>query len=161
MTNVLIPTDFSPASLQVAEQTVRLLNRRIRIVLFHAFEIPFYYQDLIGRKHAPQYEFLTEAFRQRCRQLKADYPTLVHSLTINCLLGNTVAVFRNFVEANEIGLIIQPKGRPFRKISPDSFDPTKFFARAGVPVLEDFTVLTTSQGRIFGQTATLRHSRVK
>lgn len=43
MTNILIPTDLSAASLQLAEKAIRALEpRNANIILFHAFDLPYY-----------------------------------------------------------------------------------------------------------------------
>ena len=96
MRNVLVPTDFSVASLELVEKTAQCLGgESLHITLFHAFDIPFFVSDMVRSSGLPYQDLLTELFRQACRRLKHQFPKTIRSITIRHLHGSTNAVFRN------------------------------------------------------------------
>jgi hypothetical protein len=138
MTNILVPTDFSPASLKLAEGALKSGNyEKCNLVLFHAFELPSSPHDLLGTCYRdPSGEFITESFRQACKQLKDENAKQVNKIIVRCMAGNTRAVFRNFAEANDIDLIYCPEEYYFNPIHPRSVDPCSLFRKCGVPVVK-------------------------
>lgn len=138
MRNVLVPTDFSTASLQLAEKAAQSVKGTpVNIVLFHAFEIPFFATDVFRLPVKPPYqELLTEDFRNACKQLKLQYPTLIRSINFKHMYGDTVAVFRNFVDANDIDAIFFPDYYVFTKVHSSSVNPAPLFKKAGVPIIK-------------------------
>lgn len=138
MTNILIPTDFTPISLKMAEKAVKTLNRKVNIVLFHAFELPFYYQDMVRPDRQPWQNLLNDGLRQACRQLKEQYPGLVNKISFLYMQGNTPALFRNLMEANEIDIIVYPAGYTYTKIHAQSQNPAPFFRKSRIPLLQEF-----------------------
>ena len=137
MTNILVPTDFTPASLKLAENALNSGNYgKCNLVLFHAFEMPSSPFDLLGAYHRdPSSELMTENFRQACKQLKDDYAKQVNKILVRSMAGNTRAVFRNFVEANDIDLIYCPEDYSFQAVHPRSIDPCYLFRKSAVPVI--------------------------
>jgi len=140
MRNVLIPTDFSVASLALVEKTAQTLEgESLNILLFHAFEIPTFASDLLDlRNKLPYQELVTELFRNTCKRIKMQHPKTIRSIAIRHLYGNTPAVFRNFVDANDVDLIVIPEGYVFQAVHPGSVNPQTMFAKAGVPLLTAF-----------------------
>lgn len=138
MTNILVPTDFSPASLKLAEGALKSGNyEKCNLILFHAFELPSSPHDMLGTCYRdPSFELMTESFRQACKQLKDDYSKQVNKIIVRCLAGNTRAVFRNFAEANDIDLIYCPEDYVFMPVHQRSVDPCVLFKKCGVPVLK-------------------------
>ncbi len=137
MTNVLFPTDFNPASLRMVETAIKNSNDKINIVLFHAFEIsddPF--ELLTGGPKATVSQLMTEGFRQACKQLKDSYPKVVNKISINWMHGSTVAVFRNFIDANDIDMICCPVEYTFKKSHKTSVDPQPFFKKSSLPMVK-------------------------
>lgn len=147
MRNVLIPTDYSLASLELVEKTVQSLqHQHLNIILFHAFEIPFYASDIVGNGgKLPYRDIVTDAFRNGCKRLKEQYPKGIQSILLRHLFGNTAAVFHNFVDANEIDLIVFPDGFVFTPVHPQSVNPAPLFRKAGVPLLKTFTPVKKMQ----------------
>ena len=139
MANILVPTDFSPASLQLAEQALGCTtDMKVTVILFHAFEqsaLPF---ELLrpGYKD-PSAELMTEAFRLACKQLKDDHPQRIGKIIVRCMQGDTRAMFRNFVEANDVDMIFCPEQYVFSKVHKQSVNPAGLFAKCGVPVIKE------------------------
>jgi hypothetical protein len=139
MRNVLVPTDFSPASFDLVEQTIHTMGEQVlNITLFHAFQMPFFVSDLIRNQRQPYHDLLTDAFRSSCKQLKQQYPRQVNSIVFKHLYGSTPAVFRHFVDANDIDLIIYPEQYEFIKVHADSVNPDRMFKKSRVPLLRHF-----------------------
>ena len=142
MTNILVPTDFTPASLRLAENALKSGDYgRCNLVLFHAFELPSSPFDLLGSSQRdPACELMTEAFRQACKQLKDDNAKQVNKIIVRSMAGNTRAVFRNFVEANDIDMIYCPEEYQFTPVHPRSIDPCYLFRKSAVPVVKSAAV---------------------
>jgi len=139
MRNVLVPTDFSTASFDLVEKTIQTMGEQVvNITLFHAFQIPFFVSDLIRNQRHPYHDFLTDTFRNNCKQIKQQFPKQVSSINFRHLYGNTPAVFRHFVDANDIDLIVYPEQYEFIQIHPDSVNPDRMFKKSNVPLLRQF-----------------------
>ena len=137
MTNVLIPSDFSTASMKMAEQAVQLLNRQVNIIFFHAFEMPFYHQDLIRTERQPWQDLLHDDFRQGCRHLKTQYSWLINNISFKYMQGDSNALFRNWIEANEIDMIVCPADYVFTRVHSRSVNPVPLFRKSGLPLLQE------------------------
>lgn len=140
MRNVLIPTDFSVASLELAEKTAQSLEgESLNIILFHAFEIPFFVADVFDiRDKLPYADLVTEHFRNACKRVKLQHSKTIRSIVIRHLYGNTTAVFRNFVDANDIDLIVCPDFFVFRAVHTGSVNPVPLFQKGGIPLMKEF-----------------------
>lgn len=138
MTNILVPTDFQPASLKLAEAAIKSGEYgKCAIVLFHAFALPSSPFDLLGsRTSNPASECVTEEFRQACKSLKDAYPKEISKVVIRCMQGDTRAVFRNFLEANDIDLVYCPDEAILSLPHSRSLNPIPFFAKCGVPLIK-------------------------
>lgn len=156
MANILIPTDFTTSFTATVNQVIQFIDRKpVNIILFHAFEIPFYVQDIFTKSaRQPYSELLTDEFRQACKQLKDQHPKAIGKIGFKCMHGSTAAVFRNFIDANDVDAIICPDDYVHLKVHERSVDPTSFFAKAGIPVINnfkpvrkhnDFNVITVSK----------------
>lgn len=145
MTNILIPTDFSTASLQLAEQTIQAFEpRQVNIILFHAFSMPSSaFELLIPDRKKPYHDLFNDQFRQACKQLKDQYPKVVQKICFKCMEGSTAALFRNFADANEIDLIVCPGHYQYTAIHPLSIDPRPLFKKSGIKVIREFAVRKT------------------
>ncbi|MFC4262342.1 hypothetical protein ACFOWM_05610 [Ferruginibacter yonginensis] len=147
MLNILIPTDFTAASLQLVEQAIKQSDKKVNIVLFHAFELPSSPHDLLSPSYKkPEYSLINEPFRQACKQLKDSYPNIINKINISCMQGNTKALFRNFIDAKDIDFICCPVAYNYMSIHPQSINPTTLFKKSGVPVVKE---LTTSSPYVF------------
>jgi hypothetical protein len=139
MANILIPTDFTPASLKLAERALRnISDNKVSVVLFHAFDISAFPFELLrsGQKD-PSSELLTEPFRQACKQLKDDHSHRISKIIVRCMNGSTRAMFKNFAEANDIDMIFCPDEYVFSKSHKQSVNPVNLFKKCGIPVVKE------------------------
>lgn len=138
MTNILIPTDFTAASLQLAEKTIQALETKgCNIILFHAFELPTSEFDLLTRRK-PYTDLVTDSFRQACKQLKDQYPKAIQKICFKFMDGSSAPLFRNFADANDIDLIVCPDHYQYVSIHKLSVDPRPLFKKSGIKVIREF-----------------------
>ncbi|RYY55509.1 MAG: universal stress protein [Chitinophagaceae bacterium] len=145
MRNVLIPTDFTVESLQIAQKALDALDHQpTNIILFHAFDINTQSPERLGgSRRLPYAELLTDEFRNGCRRLKTTYGKFLKEVNIRHMYGSTASVFRNFVDAHDVDLIILPNDFLFSKVTAGSVNPEKFFRKSGVPVVHPVIRKTT------------------
>lgn len=138
MTNILIPTDFSITSVKMAEQAVNELNcTSANIILFHAFSLPSSPFDLLVRnRHKPYFDLITDSFRQACKLVREQNMQTINKIQFKCMEGSTNALFRNFVDANEIDVIFCPEYYQYKKIHALSLDPRSFFRKSGIKLVQ-------------------------
>lgn len=139
MRNVLIPTDFSVDSLYWVEQTLQALDDQpISINLFHAFDSNITAPDALAQsRRVPYAHLLTDEFRNACKRLKDKYPKILKGIHFRHMYGNTSNLFRNFLDAHDIDMIVAPTHFRWQPVAPGSIDVTPFFAKAGIPVMTE------------------------
>ena len=151
MTNILIPTDFSPASFKMAEQAITILNKKVNITFFHAYEMPFYYVDLLGLEKPPYFNLLNKNFWNLCTELENKYPNLINEITFKSMQGNTNVLFRNFASVNKIDLIVCPDDYKYIKTHDRSLNPISFFMKSKLPLLQQLSNEPTKCGETIVQ----------
>jgi hypothetical protein len=142
MTNILIPSNLSAESLQLAEKAIKYLQPvNANILLFHAFEMPDSAFDLLvpGRSK-PYADAMNDGFRYACRQLKTENQKAVQKVCFKYLEGNSNRLFRNFIDANEIDVIICPDDYVFTAIHKLSVDPRPLFKKSGIRVIRELSL---------------------
>lgn len=137
MKNILIPTDFSVESLS---WTKSLLNQfkqeRLNIVLIHVFLISDSILDLmLLSRRSKEYEYVSNEFWQACKHVEQRYHPQINSIQVKCFYGSTVAVFKNYLAANRIDLIVCPDDYRFKKLGKASFDPYQLIKKCGLEVV--------------------------
>lgn len=81
MKTVIIPSDFSISSLQVAETIVRNASEEVNILFIHLFHVADDIQDLLFSNYRKkEYEFVSEEFRRECEILKEVFPSTLKSI---------------------------------------------------------------------------------
>ena len=143
MKNVLIPTDFTVESLQLINKTAETLaGEKFNAVLFHAFDQPDSIMDLMFLGREKIYSGLvTDDFRNYCKKLKHVYADTINSIYVKYMYGNTVRVFKNFADANDIALIVSPEELRLQMPHKYSINPVAFFKKSGIQVLDSFGAL--------------------
>lgn len=137
MTNILIPTDFTETSLQLADQALAAVDvKQVNIILFHAFEQPSSEFDLLNPfRQRPYSDLVTENLRHACKQFKDRHGDRVQKIYFRFLEGNSIPLFRNFIDANEIDVIYCPDSYVPVKASRLSVDPRRLFQKSSTPVI--------------------------
>ncbi len=139
MRNVLIPTDFSIESLNLVERAVAALDdQTANIILFHAFDMNINAPDRLGNgTRVPYAHLLTDEFRNACKRIKTSNARVVQNIHVRHLYGSTVPLFRNFIDANDIDMIVCPDHFVFNPVTAQSVNPVKLFKKSGIPVITE------------------------
>jgi hypothetical protein len=136
MKTILIPTDFSTASLQLIEETILYFKPdSINIILFHAFSMPQSLQDITGHDSRPHLRVMNEPFRKACKRIKDKYGAHVYNITYRHMYGNTVSVFKHYLQFNKIDSIVFPAHYHLQLIHDRSVDPEYMINQCNYPVI--------------------------
>jgi hypothetical protein len=140
MINILVPTDFTVASVSWIRAAVKASEAaECNVILFHAFAIPDSPFDLLASDEPPVPSgMLTDAFRVACKQAKLDANKSVRKIVVRTMRGNSKPLFRNFIDANEIDMIYFPEGALLKKAHPSSLDPLPLFKDCGAPLVREY-----------------------
>lgn len=136
-TNILIPTDFSLASLKVIPAlTNQYPNQQYNIVLVNFLGLSDSISELLMlSRRSREYEHITQEFMDECTRLSREYSSQITSLQTEFFYGNTVAVFKNYLEAREIAQIAKLKDHDFMLLTNRSYDPETLLKRSKCPVI--------------------------
>ncbi|MBX2906349.1 MAG: hypothetical protein KF744_09955 [Taibaiella sp.] len=141
MNNILIPTDFSPRSVNDAADAVRNIGGRSDIFFFHALDTPDSLTEAMTRLGVRgDGRLITDDFRANCKKIKNDHWEIMN-IFIRIMYGSSLAAFKAFADANAIDMIFLPEHYKFRSVSRGSVDPASWFSRSGIPVVSRNTVL--------------------
>jgi hypothetical protein len=136
MRNILIPSDFSVDSLDCVGLLLhRFRHERLNVLLFHGVWFPDSITELLMLAERKEDEFISEAFRNRCQQLIEEHESRLHTIRVRYFYGNTVAVFKNFLDAHDIDLIAYPRNYQFRQLFKNSLNPSHLIDKCGMDVL--------------------------
>jgi hypothetical protein len=134
MKNVLIPTDFSPGSLDMIAAVAAGADEKVNIILFHAFDMPVSLVDAMMRTGANgHYSMVTENLRVKCRKIKTSNQ-MVGNISFKFMYGTSVALFRNFAAAYRLDMIALPENYFFVQVVRESVNPLHMFKKSGIPV---------------------------
>jgi hypothetical protein len=137
MKTIIIPSDFSMESFQVAETIVRNSKEPVRIFFIHLFRVADDIQDLLFSNYRKkEYEFVSAEFRQECEMLKNLYPEIVKNIKIEFFYGNKLAVFKNFLDYNQADYIAYSKTYGIPKLSKSSIDALPVMMKCGLPLID-------------------------
>lgn len=141
MKTILIPTDFTSASLQTIEETIRYFKPEpVNIVLFHAFEMPASMQDAVGSENKPHLQVMSERFRRGCKRLKDKYGAAVYNIGFRHMYGNTVRLFKNYLEFNKVDIIVYPNGQQWQATHAKSIAPDHLVEKCGCTVISSVAI---------------------
>lgn len=139
--NIIIPTDFSQYSLDVAAQIAQAIPEKHNIFLFHAFDMPDSLLDAMKRVgQSGHSSLITEELRIKCRQIKTKHKS-INNICLRIMYGNTIAAFKNFAEADKVNLIVLPTAYKFVPVVRESVNPERMFRKSGIQVIEGHTVI--------------------
>ncbi|AYL97335.1 hypothetical protein HYN43_019365 [Mucilaginibacter celer] len=114
----------------------RYPKQKLNISLVHFLQLSDSISDLLLlSRRSREYRLISDEFYAGCTMLKNDYPEQIANLAPDFFYGNTVAVFKNYLEENEIGLIAMPEGHDYQQLTPNSFNPAILMQRSGYKTL--------------------------
>ena len=136
MKTVVIPSDFSIESIQVAETIVRDSKEEVRIIFTHLFHVADDIQDLLFSNYRKkEYEFVSETFRNECKILEDLYSENLKSIKIEFFYGSRLASFKNFLDYNEADCIAYSESYGIPKLSKSSLDALPVIKKCGLPLI--------------------------
>lgn len=124
MKNIIIPTDFTVHSLDTIVATVEKYKaEQLHILLMHGLSMPDSITELmLFSRNNDRYKLITKEFEDACKIIKNRYASVIQSITLRFMHGNTRHVFRNFLLANHIDLIVYPADYTLQKACDSSID---------------------------------------
>ena len=137
MQTILVPTDFKLSSLDcipsLCEQTD---GKDISLVFMHMFKLSDSIGDLLMlSRRSKEYEHVSDEFYQRCEALKAEFPQ-IKSLKIDFFYGNTLIMFRNYLEAHCIDEVLDLNLCSTDSLNKSSLDPAMLIKKCGLSTLK-------------------------
>lgn len=136
MQTILIPTDFKPTSLEcIPGLCEQLEGKELSLVFVHIFKLSDSIHDLLMlSKRTKEYEDIPEEFYERLMELKRTHKQL-KTIQVEFFYGSTLSAFRNFLEANEVKLILDISDCSVSKINNSSIDPSLFITKCDFPLI--------------------------
>jgi hypothetical protein len=136
MKTILIPTDYQASSLDCIHAVCRQLkNEELNLIFVHVFKLADSFSDVIMlSKRSREYEKVSDDFYQYCNVLRAQYPQ-IKNIKIDFLYGSTLSMFKHFIEANEVDMVLDTDSCSFSPIHRSSIDPAVLVKRCGLPVM--------------------------
>jgi hypothetical protein len=137
MKNILIPSDFSLQSLAFMEDLMQKFGpEQLNIVFVHVFLLSNSVVDLmLLSRRRKEYSYISDQFWNQCKLFERRHRQQINSIKVECFYGSTVAIFKNYLEAHNIDLIVYPQDYQFQKLCKESFDPARLIAKSGKEIL--------------------------
>ncbi|HKG06149.1 MAG TPA: hypothetical protein VKB19_06825 [Pedobacter sp.] len=135
MQNILIPTNFSVQSLAcVPALCEQHKDSALRLVFIHMFKISDSISDLLMlSRRNKEYSYISDDFYAQCETLRQRYGQLI--IKIDFFYGSSLVNFRDFLEMNEIDVILDPSSCELGKLNRSSTDPMLFIGKSRIPFL--------------------------
>jgi hypothetical protein len=137
MKTLLIPTDFTQQSIQSIPALAQgYYPEKVNIVLAHMLKITDNMGELLMlSRRSVEYRQIPDNFYIRCREIENKHGHLINNIAITFFYGSTVAVFNNFLEANNIDIIVAPHDN-YQLLFKNSIDPDMLFQKCGTAVIK-------------------------
>ncbi|MBE9599371.1 hypothetical protein [Pedobacter sp. MC2016-24] len=136
MKTILIPTDFSPASLNcIPNLCAQFHKEQLNFVFVHLFKVSDSINDLLMlSRRSREYDYISDDFYTKLRELKQEFSQL-NLIKIEFFFGSTMVMFRNFIEENEVSHILQTQDCVYAPLNKSSVDPFNLTAKLGLPLV--------------------------
>ena len=136
MKTILIPTDFNLSALEsIPALCAQTADKEIRFVFVHLFKL----SDSIGEllmlsRRSREYAHVSDGFYAACTDLKSRFPK-IESIRIDFFYGSTVSAFRNFLEANNVDVVLEPSAWSYSDLNKSSVHPRILLERCRLPMI--------------------------
>ncbi|QKJ29642.1 hypothetical protein HQ865_07705 [Mucilaginibacter mali] len=131
--NILIPTDFSLATLNCVSGFLdKNPGQKFRVTMVHFLQLSDSISELLmlSRRNR-DYQHIGSEFEAEIDKLRKGYASQLESLHAEFFYGNTIAVFKNFLDHLEIDAILMLHGHTYAKLTENSVDPQLMVQRSG------------------------------
>lgn len=85
---------------------------------------------MLSRRSAEN-RFIADEFYRTCHNLRKAYADSLHDIRIEFFYGNTMAAFKNYLDANNVDTIVTLKDLDYELLTEKSLDPDAFIHRSG------------------------------
>ncbi len=136
MRTVLIPTDYHLSALDcIPNLCMQSENEEFTFIFVHMFKLSDSISELLLlSRRSREFEQISDEFYEECEALKAAYPQ-IKRFKMEFLYGNTLGMFRNFIEDNEVDGVLDLSSCSFAKINKASIDPQILIQKSGLPII--------------------------
>lgn len=132
MKTIFIPSDFSNHSLEVAQATIAAIDEDICLMFVHMFRIPDTTQDLLFSSYRrADAKYVSEKFKYEAEEMKDLFSHKVKTVKIDFFYGKTVALFKNYLNYNNVSLIAYSSKNGVGRLSKSSIDPLPVVKKSG------------------------------
>lgn len=135
--NILIPTDFTLASLNAVTGLLKKHpEEKFNILLVHFFKLSDSESELLmlARRNR-EYMHITEEFEDQLNAIRSNFSQQIGRIYPEFFYGNTVAIFKNFLEARGIETIACLDCHNYKQLTKNSLDPHILVKRSGCKVI--------------------------
>ncbi len=137
MKTVIIPSDFSLKSVEVAELIIRNSQDETRLIFTHLFHVADDIQDLLFSNYRKrEFDLVSKEFYKECALLKNLYPQVLKIAKVEFFYGSKLAAFKNFLEFHEVDYIAYSKEYGIPKINKSSIDALPVIQKCGLPLID-------------------------
>lgn len=138
MRNILIPTDFTIASLQLIEYALlNFPNTKLNIVLIAGFRSPDTRWTIFHFNEREQIrKQISEEFNEAKRLLIREHKEVIENITFQLFTGVNSFAFQNFLQQHEVTDAVIPKSNSIQYPSRKFFDTTKFIKKNVKNIIE-------------------------
>jgi hypothetical protein len=138
MKTLLIPTDFNVKSLNCIPGLIQqYAPQKLNIILVHMMKITDNIHELLMlSRRSAEHQHISGEFYNACALLKREHANSINNIRIEFFYGSTVAVFKNFLEANEVDSIVMLQDYPYAMLNKNSIEPAILVNRSGINVVE-------------------------
>ena len=136
-TNILIPTDFSLASLNAIIGLVKKHpEERFNISLVHFFKLSDSESELLMlARRSREYTHISQEFEDQLNDIRTNFPQQIARVHTEFFYGNTVAIFKNYLEARNIETIVCLDCHNYNQLTKNSLDPQMLVKRSGCKLI--------------------------
>lgn len=137
MKTLLIPTDFNLEAANCVPQLIhRFHPQKLNILMVHMVGVTDAMGELLMlSRRSAENRFISDEFYRTCHNLRKNYADSLHDIRIEFFYGNTMAAFKNYLDANCVDIIVNLENLDYELLTEKSLDPTSFINRCGVTVL--------------------------
>ncbi|HTN45370.1 MAG TPA: hypothetical protein VL098_03420 [Flavipsychrobacter sp.] len=137
MNHILIPTDFSIASLSIVSAVAEEFGTApVKITLFHLIDMPTSISELLTfRRSKSRYEQqINDEFHDACHVLQNKFANSIAELKVELAFGNSSAYIKNYLEANKVTVVAVSANTVLKKTFRESITMLPLLERTNVPV---------------------------
>jgi len=136
MKTVLIPTDYRIESLQYIPHLLsKFYPEEVDVIMVHMMSVTDCERELmmLSRRSA-EYKHISDDFYKACFALRKQYEGQLKNIRLEFFYGNTTTSFKNFMELNDIDVVLPLTDYDYKILTKASINPMDMIDRCGKKV---------------------------